>query len=190
MIVCFARQKDALEIARFIWNNLVLSRFLYTDLVPGKPGLEIFIEDIKQEKTKCSYTHCLVALDGEQIVGVANFYPSEEFLLTDEMNKRFSPEKIHYIAPLYQSPLPYSLYISALVIDPAKRGLGIGKALIGKIETLSHEAHREGISLHCWVDNILAMEFYKKLSFFIIEQLDLGLHALIPYNGKQVLLFK
>lgn len=143
-----------------------------------------FLEDISKENTKCSYQRCLVAVFESKVVGVANLYPSEEYLLNE---KALPKQTIHYLTPLFSFPLPQSLYISALAAT--KKGEGIGTKLLKKVEGLAEKSKRD-LTLHCWNQNVSAMQFYQKHSFIQIQQFHLGPHPLIPYDGEISLLHK
>lgn len=185
MIIRIASKSQALAISQLIPKAAKLTELLYTDLAPGS-----LKTDVEKENTKCSYKNCLLAMEGDQIVGLANFYSSEENFLIDEMRQKFDKEKIQYIAPIFQSSLPNSLYISALFVAESARGKGIGKKLIDKLNLMAKKSKRNGLTLHCWIENYSAMEFYKKLNFTLLEILNLGLHPLIPYDGRLALLYK
>lgn len=174
---------EAPQIAPLLWQASKLSHLLYTDLLPNTTGVEVLQKDVSLVVTNCSYANCLVGLAEDQVVAVVNFYPSNRYCLTDEMRRRFAPPKIHYISPLFQNPLPDSLYLAALAVSPAYQGKGIGNKLVQLIGP-------GAISLHCWVENTRAMSMYKALSFTMVEQWNLGPHPLIPYNGKIALLLR
>ncbi len=186
-ITCrFAKLEEAKLIVPLILKASKISALIYNDLSPGERVVDALLKDILKEDAKCYYKRCLVALYQGEVVGVANLYPSEEHLLTLKTKASLSQESVEYLTPLFSYPLPHSFYISSL----ASSKKGGGTALIKKIAQMAVESHRKGITLHCWNDNLPAMNFYQKLSFIKIKEFDLGSHPLIPYNGHISLLYQ
>lgn len=167
------RPEDSQQIAKLIHEVSVVSRFLYTDLEPGKSDLDLITIDVSKTDTKNSYKNCLVAEDNDQIVGVANFYPGKDFQLTEGMRKRFGDEKINHLAPIFDVDISNSLYISALITDAKYRGRQIGETLIAHIKEKATQQDLPYVTLHVWVDNIHAIRFYERIGFKTIGKIDM-----------------
>ena len=60
--------------------------------------------------------------------------------------------------------------INGLVIDEARRGMGIGKLLVDKVRQWAKEKNNTKIGLHCNVKRTEAHLFYEHLGFAEIKQ--------------------
>ena len=60
--------------------------------------------------------------------------------------------------------------INGLVIDEARRGMGIGKLLVDKVKQWAKEKNNTKIGLHCNVKRTEAHLFYERLGFAEIKQ--------------------
>src|SRR3990167_515098 len=54
-------------------------------------------------------------------------------------------------------------------VDPEKRGLGIGKALLDKVSNWAKKNGFQKIYLNCYAKNLGAIEFYKKNGYEVID---------------------
>lgn len=85
-----------------------------------------------------------------------------------------------YIAEIFNKPAGWmrifgdhknrKFFISSLYILPEFQGLGIGKKLLFKAETIALDLKLDKIWLGVMKDNVTALEWYKKLGFEFVQE--------------------
>lgn len=119
------------------------------------------------------------------VVGIVEFYSSDQHRILPAMQQRFSPETLNILEPFYASSLPNSTYISALIVDKTFRGQNIGEILINEVIKRAEKAGHNSLFLHVWNENVRAMAFYERLQFKKQGsiQLDTG-NVFFPHSAK------
>lgn len=133
-----ATKSDLSELIKFPLNRKELFYFFPSATSP--------LTNKQLEKQLDERYESTVMLDGEQIVGFANFYNVQSYNIA---------------------------FIGNIIIKPDRRREGLGKKLIRSMLTIGFKQLKlKEIHLSCYSDNTTALLFYNKLGFkpYAIEQ--------------------
>lgn len=144
---------------------------------------------VEQEQTELSYHNNLVALDGNQVVGIANFFPAERHRITAQMEGFFPKERLDALREFYSSLVDSSLLLNALSVAVEYRGQGIGSQLIAYTKQRAQEDNFAGVSLIVWADNGNAIQLYQREGFKEIQRIHLAPHPLMPHPDGCILMY-
>ena len=99
-------------------------------------------------------------------------YPLTVEQLEKSINSRFDPSVICYenqtvaFANIYDVVKDQYCFIGNVIVDPSKRGLGIGKYLLDHMINIAFHNHNiKEVRLVCFATNINALLFYTKYGF-------------------------
>ena len=85
-----AEKKDCAALAEFI--NMAsdgVVEYLFRDLVPGMTPVQLIAHNLENDDSPHSYKSAIVARDGDDVVGMALSYPSDDHYISDEMRSFF-----------------------------------------------------------------------------------------------------
>ena len=76
--------------------------FLFHDLVPDMTPNQVVAHNLAQDRYPHSYRSAVVALNGEEVVGMTLSYPSSYHQITDEMRHFFPAERLEHLAGVFK----------------------------------------------------------------------------------------
>ena len=184
-----ARLDDSLEIARFIcMAGEGLYEFLFDDIVPFVTATEMLAAGVVSADQPISYRNCCVAVDdeNERILGAANVFPAD--LLRHGTYPFVPEERQAHIRPMLQLQDWGSMFLNALAVEQACRGLGIGSRLLDWAKTRARDQGLGRLSLHVWADNTPARRLYAAHGFVELGVARLPAHPRLVDHGASVLM--
>ena len=177
-----AEQKDAAEIAGlFLISSDGLATYIWRKLAKDGTSLEdVGTARYARTDTAFSYQNCLLATQGESIIGMAHAYEMQV--------DGGEPETDPVLAPYAALEEPGSLYISGLAVHAPFRSRGIGAALLDCVEALAFTRAIPHLSLICFERNIRAIDFYLRRGFRVADRRPIVPHPDLHYSGGDALL--
>ena len=175
-----------LAVQKKIANGGIIE-FLLHDLIPGMTVTQILSEIVANEAFNYSYKNCIVAERNGQVVGHANFYPS------DTSHSQSEPEiipqnRLDYLAEMFSAEVPGSLYLNSIAVFPEARRNKIGSELLSIVKVQAKKQNLNQVSLLVWADNFIARKFYENHGFKIIRRIQIKPHEFLPHQDGMLLM--
>lgn len=139
--------------------------YLFHGLVPGKTPVEVVAYCLEEEKSPFSYRNCVVAVDGDKVVGMAISYPSEYFTVSQDMVDFFPAERLEHFSDFFAARVDDSLYLDALCVLPEYQRKGIASEFMDMLIAKADKLGFTSISVIAFVENRPAMDFYAAHGF-------------------------
>lgn len=161
-------------------------RFLLAELAPDVSPRALLVHLALENGERRSFRHCLVALLGGNVVGVANVFPAELFRSAAQ-DRGLSPREEH-LRPVTEMQDWDSFVLSGLAVDPRHRGRGIGSGLIEQVSRHARANGYDRLTLHVWADNEPAQRLYRRTGFTVAARADVADHPELSHRGGSVLM--
>ena len=179
-----AAQQDANQLAiLFDIASAGMIEFLLHDLVENKSPVDLMAMTIATDNAAPSYKNCYVACDGDNVIGMINYYSAAIEQFTEEDKKIIPAKRIDYIKNLLAAKIPGSLYLDSLAILPKYRRHKIGQALVTKVKHTAVEQDYKSICLFAWADNVSTIKFYQREGFTIVRSVPTKNHPLLNHKN-------
>jgi len=162
--------------------------FLFEDMFHGVTSVEIMTHGLAQEAGSHSYRNILVAQKGEDVVGMALSFPSEQHGVTDQMRAFFPAERLDHMQDFYNARVEKSWFLDAIGVRRDMQGQGIGCRLVELTKERAREKGRRVVSLIAFADNTPALALYRRQGFEVVQTVRLDPAPLIPHRGGCVLM--
>jgi ribosomal protein S18 acetylase RimI-like enzyme len=162
--------------------------YLFHDLVPGMSPAQILVHNLSNDNQPRTCKNAFVACDRNDLVGMALSYPSSYHRITDEMKGFLPPERVENFSEFYLSRAENTWFLEALCVMESHRRRGIGEKLISLIKEKAIENGYHALSLIVFADNALAMPFYKRAGFEVIQKIGLRGDERIRHEGGCLLM--
>jgi len=176
---------DSRDIARFICiGGGGLYEFLFDDLVPLMSAVDFLTVGVWGEDYPISFRNCFVAVDRAtgEVLGAANAFPTYD--LKEQKYALVPAERQNHIRALLQLQDWDSMFLNVLAVSEKCRGLGVGTRLLNWAQERAEAGGFDRLSLHVWVDNITAMNFYKARGFVEMGIAPVANHPRLPHTGS------
>lgn len=181
-----ARRDDARRIAElFRLASDGVADYVWTLLAEEEPGLspiEIGARRYARENAAFSYQNCIVAEQGQRVVGNCHAFVIE----TPSSTEGLDP----VLRPYAELEAPGSLYISSLAVDPEAQGRGIGSGLLERAIDRAARLGVEQLSLIVFEQNLGARRLYARFGFEEIDRRSIVPHPLIHATGAALLMVR
>ena len=184
-----AKKKDSAKLAELI--NLAsdgVVEYLFHDLVPGVTPVQIVAHNLENDNYPYSYRSAIVAVDGNDVVGMALSYPSIYHRITEEMRDFFPSDRLEHFKDFYLSRVENSYFLDALGVHQACRRKGIGTRLVELTKEKAIENGYKLLSLIVFADNTPALALYEALGFEAVKKVELDGNEFIPHKDGCFLL--
>jgi ribosomal protein S18 acetylase RimI-like enzyme len=186
-------------VSEYVWSTL-------TDEYPGLTLIEIGAKRYANEDSLFSYKNCVLAEQGDQVVGMLLTFPvadAEHDAALNEVSQPPETKELEAIASSSDSTTdvdvpdvlaPYSLeapgtwYICALALFPEFRNQGIGTQLLAIAHQQAAKRGFTELSLLCFEQNIGACRLYERQGFTVRNRQAVVPHPLIHYTGDILLM--
>ena len=176
---------DSRDIARFICiGGGGLYEFLFDDLVPLMSAVDFLTVGVWGEDYPISFRNCFVAVDRAtgEVLGAANAFPTYD--LKEQKYALVPAERQNHIRALLQLQDWDSMFLNVLAVSEKCRELGVGTRLLNWAQERAEAGGFDRLSLHVWVDNITAMNFYKARGFVEMGIAPVANHPRLPHTGS------
>lgn len=183
-IIRLATRNDCTDIARlFLISSDGLATYIWSRMhMPGLSLEDVGTRRYAREGVAFSYENCLVATDGDAVLGMLHAFPMER--AADAQ-----PENDPILRPYSELEDYGSLYISGVALYPGHRRKGIGTRLLDAAASRARRLGLPRLSLICFEENRRAMAFYYRYGFAEIDRRPLVPHPTLKYReGDAVLL--
>lgn len=132
-----------------------------------------------KEGHTASWDSCRLAVRDGAAAGVCVAFPADE---GDALARRFLaasmvrlplwhwPAVMRHLrasAAVLPVPVPGTLYVDALAVDPAHRRAGVATALLADAERTAHNRGLRGVSLDTGLENVAARALYEAFGFVV-----------------------
>lgn len=133
----------------------------------------------EQDGHTASWDSCRVAVRDGTVAGVCVAFPAAE---GDVLARRFLAASMVRLPPWHwpavmrhlrasasvlPAPVPGTLYVDALAVDPAHRRAGVATALLADAERTAHNRGLRGVSLDTGLENTGARALYEGFGFTV-----------------------
>lgn len=165
-----------------------VAEFLFRDLIPDTSPVGVLTSCLEDDSDPYSYRNTIVALDKDQVVGIAISYPARYHTITTDMREFLPPERLDHLQHFFTTRVEGSYYIDGLSVAAKFTGQGIGGHLI---DLTKDKARRQGydvLSLIVFADNTDALRMYERYGFNKVKNIPLDSHRLIPHEGGCILM--
>jgi len=177
--------EDAQAIARlFLIASDGLAEYIWSKMdLPGLTMMEVGEQRYRRENVAFSYQNCIVAKQGNDVIGMAHSYPmqaptSEEAAETDPV--LFPYSKLEDCG---------SLYLAGLAMFPEHRARGIGTRLLDATHKMALALRLPRVSLICFERNSGAMRLYERHGYTEIARRPIHPHPTLRYTEGNAVLF-
>lgn len=184
-----AEKADSEKLAELIniaSNGVV--EFLFHDLVPGMTPVQVIAHNLEADHYPHSYRSTVVAVEEDEVVGMALSYPSSYHRITDEMRGFFPAGRLAHLRHFYSSRVENSWYLDTLCVAASHRKKGIGMALISATKEMAVENGFNTLSLIVFADNTLAIPVYESTGFEIVQKVVLRGNQFIKHEDGCLLM--
>lgn len=162
--------------------------FLFHDLIEGVTPLQILANGLKNDRFPHTYKNALVAVSGQDVVGVALSYPSQYHGVTEALTAFVPQERLGHLQAFYEARVEDSLYLDSLAVFEKFRGQGVGGRLISLTKEKAMADGFETVSLIALADNAPALSVYWRHGFEVVADIPVEPHKFIPHQGGSLLL--
>ena len=182
-------KRDCAKIAELI--NIAsggIIQYLFQDLFPGMTPVQVVAHNLENDNSPYSYRSTVVAEKENDVIGAALSFPSSYHKITDTMRNYFPADRIEHLRQFYASRIENSWFLDALCVIESHRRQGIGEKLISLTKEKAIENRCRALSLITFADNDLAIPFYKRTGFEIVEKVELRGNEFIKHEGGCLLM--
>ncbi len=160
-----AQSEDFENIARCLWPALsdLLNYYISENAsLNGQTILKMFIE---MESNQYSYQNCVVAVDGDKIVGAINAYKGSHLQLLRQPIINYFEQLNLCSIEIEPETTDGEYYIDSIGIIESYRGKGIAGELIKHIQTINVKNTNLKLGLLVDPENDSAIKLYTRLGF-------------------------
>ena len=182
-------KRDCAKLAELI--NIAsggIVEYLFHDLVPGTTPVQVVAHNLESENSPYSYRSAVVAEEENDVIGIALSFPSSYHKITNTMRNYFPADRLEHLRQFYASRIENSWLLDALCVIESHRRQGIGERLISLTKEKAIENRCRTLSLITFADNALAIPFYKRTGFEIVEKVELRGNEFIKHEGGCLLM--
>ena len=182
-------KEDCLKMAELISiaSDGVLE-YLLNDLVPEMTPVQVMSKNLEKSNSIESYKNSVVALDEDNVVGMALSFPSYYHKITDEMRSFFPADRLGHLRQYYSSRVENSWMLDALGVFENYRRRGIAEKLIRLAKERAIENGYNTLSLIVFADNTLAIPLYKRTGFKVVQKIELHGNEFIKHENGCLLM--
>ncbi|CDM95336.1 MULTISPECIES: GNAT family N-acetyltransferase [Limnospira] len=184
-----ANPRDVLEIAPLI--RLAAGEMMDFLLQPLHQQLtveQILARMIQSETSVLSYQNIEVAYSHGRIIGMANSYPANADIITEEMKQLFKPDRLAIIEAFDNAKVEGSWFLNILAVKSPYQRQGIGTSLIWRTKQKAWESGFSTLSLVTQSDNLTAIRLYQKNGFREVKTLVIPPHPEISDRLSYILM--
>ena len=159
-----------------------------------QPALELGADLVVHSTTKYLGGHSdltggvIVAEEENDVIGMSLSFPSSYHKITNTMRNYFPVDRMEHLRHFYASRVQDSWLLDALCVIESHRRQGIGEKLISLTKEKAVENGCRTLSLITFADNDLAIPFYKRTGFEIVEKVELRGNEFIKHEGGCLLM--
>jgi GNAT superfamily N-acetyltransferase len=150
--------------------------------------VQVVAHNLENDNSPYSYRSAVVAEKENDVIGAALSFPSSYHKITDTMRNYFPADRIEHLRQFYASRIENSWLLDALCVIESHRRQGIGEKLISLTKEKAVENGCRTLSLITFADNDLAIPFYKRTGFEIVEKVELRGNDFIKHEGGCLLM--
>ncbi len=162
--------------------------FLFHDLIEGVTPVQILANGLKNDRFPHTFKNAIVAVSGQDVVGVALSYPSQYHGVTEALRAFVPAERLDHLQAFYETRVDNSLYLDSLAVFDEFRGQGVGGRLISLTKERALAAGFDTVSLIALADNAPALSVYRRHGFEVVADIPVEPHEYIPHQGGSLLL--
>ncbi|BAI88892.1 GNAT family N-acetyltransferase [Arthrospira platensis] len=184
-----AHPRDVLEIAPLI--RLAAGEMMDFLLQPLHQQLtveQILARMIQSETSVLSSQNIEVAYSHGRIIGMANSYPANLDIITEEMQGLFQPESLAIIQAFNNAKVEGSWFLNILAVKSPYQQQGIGTSLLWRTKQKAWESGYSTLSLVTQSDNLTAIRLYQKNGFREVQNLVIPPHPQISDRLSYILM--
>ena len=186
-IIQRARQSDCLPLARYINESCEGAIEYLIDENNHQSSLEIMAQQLSRE-THYSYANSIVAIQADQMVGMALSFPADGLLLSEQMYQQCSQQRLRYIQYFVENKLPESWHLDALCVCSDRRSQGIGAALLENVKNEARQYAFKELEVFVFATNKRAIKFYENNEFVARNEIDTRDHEFLSSRGPLCLM--
>jgi ribosomal protein S18 acetylase RimI-like enzyme len=182
-----AARADCAAIAGFVLEaGGGLFEFLFEGVLPVSPA-EVVSHMVGDTTSLFAFPRCwIAATDDDAAAGLLNCYPADCLRL--HTFDSLPAERVQHVAAFRTAQDWGSFYVSALAVAPARRRIGIGRALLDYAVAEARRLNHPRVSLHVWADNDDARRLYENCGFAVLTVADIEWHPRLPHHGGLLLM--
>ncbi|MGB3533672.1 MAG: GNAT family N-acetyltransferase [Microcoleaceae cyanobacterium] len=162
--------------------------FLFQDLKIDATKDEVLRTGVLDETGELSYRNTDVAVEQDQVVGIATSYPAARHRMTTEIQQLFTAERLKVLQDFYSNRVDRSWYLDTLGVKPEFQRQGIGTQLIQATKEKANLQGFEQLSLMTFADNISAINLYQRIGFEAVKSVQLGDHPQLSHQQGCILM--
>lgn len=184
-----ANPGDALEITPLI--RLAAGEMMDFLLRPLHQQLtveEILARMIQSETSVLSYQNIEVAYSHGRIIGMANSYPANLDIITEEMKGLFENDSLAIIQAFNNAKINGSWFLNILAVKSPYQQQGIGTSLLWRTKEKAWESGYSTLSLVTQSDNLTAIRLYQKNGFREFQNIVIPPHPQISDRLSYILM--
>jgi len=153
---------------------------------PGVEPLDLGERLYAQEGERYSYRNCVVAEQGEAVVGMLLTFPEGPCQGEPAPPPPYDGSDV--FAPYRYLEAPDTWYICALALYSPYRGRGLGSRLLEIAHRQAHERGFTQMSLVVFEENAGAVRLYRSRGFEVVKRSPIIPHPLIHARGDALLM--
>lgn len=182
-------KEDSLKLAALI--NIAsdgVVEYLFHDLVAEMTPDQIIAHNLENENPPDSYKSAIVAVDDNNIAGMALSFSSSYHKITEEMRGFLPADRLEHLRHYYSSRVENSWMLDALGVFEHYRRHGIAEELISLTKQRAIENGYNILSLIAFADNILAIPLYERSGFEVVQEIELRGNEYIRHESGCLLM--
>ena len=152
------------DIIKLIYET---DNYIYPSMCDGNYELfEKIMQNLIIEDNLFSYKNMIIACEDDKVVGLL-LYLNNKAKLPGKQHDSFDLVISDYFSDLIKKIDGNHIYINNLCVDKDYRGIGIGTKLVNYLFRMLDS---KNIFFDCLEDNIVAVNFYKKIGFDVTDR--------------------
>jgi ribosomal protein S18 acetylase RimI-like enzyme len=162
--------------------------FLLQGVFGKNSAKKVFELALVDEESSLFYENFVLAEISDQVIGAANFYPSEQHRVSQMMEAYIPKDRIDHLFNYLNSRVDDSLYIHTLSVLPEYRKTLAAPEIFTYCEKLARSMNFNCLSAHVWRDNTPVYIALKHAGFEVVAEINIKPHRLLPHEGGMLLM--
>lgn len=160
-----AEPKDAAFAAPLIYQAIGDIAHTLTGAAAAGEAISLMAQFFAQKRNRLSYENAVIAMEGDEPVGLALFYHGSQTEVLDRPFVEFVKERTGIAPTLVKEARDDEFYLDSVAVRSDKRGKGIGTQLLAAFEQEAIQRGHDCIALLVDKENPRAYQLYEALGY-------------------------
>lgn len=160
-----AEPRDAAFAAPLIYEAIGDIAYTLTGATEADEAISLMAQFFAQQQNRLSYENAVIAMEGDEPMGLALFYHGSQTEAIDRPFVEFVQKRTGVAPALVKEARDDEFYLDSIAVRSDKRGRGIGKKLLAAFEQEAIQRRHDRIALLVDEENPRARQLYEALGY-------------------------